>query len=304
MAKEVRIRRGSESANNLYTGPAGEVTVDTDNWNLRLHDGSTEGGHLIGSVSELINTFQELSEKGAVNGYAGLDSNGKIPEGQLPALSIVNIETVADIAARDALTLEQGDIAIVTDAIGDPDVSIGSATYIYTGTEWKRLQFPEDAVAIHGIPITAAAPSDGEVLYYDIATGEFKYGASSASSIQGIDVTSTSPTDGQVLVYDSSSGDFVYGASGLNWEVYTSNSTISTNNGVIADTSSGPFTITLDTPSVGDVVGFTDFDNTWSTNNLTIYSSDLIEGSNTLYADTDGGYFYVIYNGNEWKVRL
>lgn len=48
MAQQWQIRRGTNSENNNFTGAIGEVTMDTDRKELRLHDGSTQGGTIIG----------------------------------------------------------------------------------------------------------------------------------------------------------------------------------------------------------------------------------------------------------------
>lgn len=76
---------------------------------------------------------------GVANGLATLDASGKVPGTQLPALAITNVSVVADIAARDALTVETGDVAIVLDAgggVGD------SRTYIFDATTWQELLDP------------------------------------------------------------------------------------------------------------------------------------------------------------------
>lgn len=38
---------GSKPTQDAYVGPARQLTVDTDNWDMRLHDGVTPGGHPI-----------------------------------------------------------------------------------------------------------------------------------------------------------------------------------------------------------------------------------------------------------------
>lgn len=40
----LRLKRGTTTQNNGYLGPLGELTVDTDLKELRLHDGTTTGG--------------------------------------------------------------------------------------------------------------------------------------------------------------------------------------------------------------------------------------------------------------------
>lgn len=47
--RTLQIYRGTTAQNNAYTGSAGELTMDTTTNELRLHDGSTAGGHIIGS---------------------------------------------------------------------------------------------------------------------------------------------------------------------------------------------------------------------------------------------------------------
>ena len=45
----IQIYRGTTAQNDAFTGAAGELTMDTTTNELRLHDGSTVGGHIIGS---------------------------------------------------------------------------------------------------------------------------------------------------------------------------------------------------------------------------------------------------------------
>lgn len=54
MATGLQIRRGTAAQNDLYTGLEGEITVDTDTWTLRVHDGVTPGGHLLGSQASRV----------------------------------------------------------------------------------------------------------------------------------------------------------------------------------------------------------------------------------------------------------
>lgn len=93
--------------------------------------------------------YQLRSEKNAANGYVGLNSLSKIEATYLPALAITEVFVVADITARDALVVgtgdgevQEGDVAVVTDASGDVNVSSGSASYIYDGTGWQLLETP------------------------------------------------------------------------------------------------------------------------------------------------------------------
>ncbi len=48
MPTVLQFRRGTTSQNNSFTGSAGEISVDTDTNQLRIHDGSTAGGATVG----------------------------------------------------------------------------------------------------------------------------------------------------------------------------------------------------------------------------------------------------------------
>ena len=84
-------------------------------------------------------------QKAAANGLATLDGNSKIPTSQLPDLSITNVSVVADITARDALTVQEGDVAKVTDSDG----SGNPGTYIYDGTVWVDIQESSNVISVN-----------------------------------------------------------------------------------------------------------------------------------------------------------
>lgn len=44
MSEQWQIRRGTTAENDGFTGAEGEITMDTDKKQLRVHDGSTQGG--------------------------------------------------------------------------------------------------------------------------------------------------------------------------------------------------------------------------------------------------------------------
>lgn len=54
MAKQLQLRKGTATEHDTFTGANGEVTVDTTNKTLRVHDGSTVGGHVVGAVEDTL----------------------------------------------------------------------------------------------------------------------------------------------------------------------------------------------------------------------------------------------------------
>ena len=53
MSKRIQLRRGTATEHNAFTGAYGEVTVDTTNKTLRVHDGTTVGGTTLVKTSQL-----------------------------------------------------------------------------------------------------------------------------------------------------------------------------------------------------------------------------------------------------------
>jgi len=65
MAKAVQQRRGTDTQHDDgagFTGLEGEITVDTTNDTIRVHDNSTKGGHRLAKYSELGATITAADE--------------------------------------------------------------------------------------------------------------------------------------------------------------------------------------------------------------------------------------------------
>ena len=114
--------------------------------------GLTEGDALVFDGEDWVadsSTYQKTSEKGEADGYAPLGADGKLPNEFLPDLAITQTFVVADIEERDALEVEEGDVAIVT--------GTGQA-FIFSGEgesgEWILLAVPGAAV----LSVTGTAP--------------------------------------------------------------------------------------------------------------------------------------------------
>ena len=54
MATAVQFRRGTAAEHTTFTGLEGEITVDTTNDTLRVHDGSQAGGYRLARFSEVL----------------------------------------------------------------------------------------------------------------------------------------------------------------------------------------------------------------------------------------------------------
>lgn len=94
-------------------------------------------------------------------------------------------------------------------------------------------------------------------------------------------------------------------ASGLSYVGKSSNYTTQNNEGVLANTALGAFTVTLPaTPGVGNQVVIADSFGSWNSNNLTIgrNGSTIENEAADLVCDINGASVQLVYTGNTWDV--
>ncbi len=53
MSRQIQFRRGTADEHATFTGAEGEITVDTTNKTIRVHDGTTPGGTMLARQSAL-----------------------------------------------------------------------------------------------------------------------------------------------------------------------------------------------------------------------------------------------------------
>ena len=93
MAIQIQLRQGTTTEHNTFKGAVGEVTVDTTNKTLRVHDGTTVGGTILATLTE-----------------------GLVPTTQLPAATtstqgaVVLNNTLTSTSTTQALTAAQGKV--------------------------------------------------------------------------------------------------------------------------------------------------------------------------------------------------
>lgn len=99
--KEILWKGGTAAKNNVYTGEPGEITIDTDNHRVRVHDGATAGGTAIALKSDLPTKLSQLT-----------DDVGMWAKGALTALSQLKDDVgfwkKADLTKISQLTNDSG----------------------------------------------------------------------------------------------------------------------------------------------------------------------------------------------------
>ena len=123
MAKQLKLRRGTTSQHNSFTGAEGEVTVDTDKETLVVHDGSTAGGHPV-AAEDMANV-----SSASIAGRLANDSiaTSKIAAGALPSdVTVANANVTASAAiAGTKISPDFGSQQIsTTGTIGSSDITL------------------------------------------------------------------------------------------------------------------------------------------------------------------------------------
>ena len=116
MSTQVQYRRGTGSENDVFTGVVGEITVDTTNWTLRIHDGSTAGGAgNLATVSYVNSQVGNISTGSIANGTSNVtvvSSGGNVTVGvadsEIAEFSSSGMEVTGNVLPAANVTYDLG----------------------------------------------------------------------------------------------------------------------------------------------------------------------------------------------------
>ena len=147
MPTVLQFRRGTEAQNDAFTGLAGEISVDTTNGTLRVHDGSTAGG------SELVSTTatQFVYDKTIINSTF---QNPSIDGHLIPSANVTHDLGSSTAAWRDLY-------------LSGNTINLGGATISFD--ESNGFQFLAGDGNTATISLTTDDVAEGTSLYYTTA---------------------------------------------------------------------------------------------------------------------------------------
>ena len=181
MPTEVQFRRGTTAQNNSFTGAAGELSVNTTNNSLRIHDGSTAGGFEL-AKADLSNTVGTGGTVFAEN--IGIGTTIVITSAfQLQNIASIDATTAATIEA--AITTGSNDFSSISvsgigTVVGEFNVGTG-------GTVLTALS----QVGVSSVGIASAIPTATLDVFGNVKVSSTLLAANSAVELNpsGIKVT-------------------------------------------------------------------------------------------------------------------
>ena len=106
---QVQFRRGTAAQNNSFTGASGEITVDTTNNTLRVHDGVTAGGY---TVPTLVAATGNLNVTGGISATGNITGNYFLGNGSLLSGIITSVANINNGTSNVTVTSSGGNITV------------------------------------------------------------------------------------------------------------------------------------------------------------------------------------------------
>lgn len=147
MSKQVKLRRGTATQHESFTGVVGEITVDTTNHTLRVHDGATVGGNILARAGANTN-ITALEQKVTITESGTIAANSIGYRG-LPQNSQTSAYTLALSDAGKHISITTGGVVIpANSSVAFP---IGTTIVIYNdSTSSQNISITSDTLRLAG----------------------------------------------------------------------------------------------------------------------------------------------------------
>jgi len=205
MTKQVQRRRGTATQHTSFTGAEGELSVNTTNKSVHVHDGATAGGIELArkdgsNVAFTSGTLDGVTIGGTTAGagtFTNLTATG--------TTTLAGASTSADITFGDndkAIFGAGSDLQIYHDGSNSYIDDVGTGDLRIRGGNDIQIRTPDDENYI------VCNQNDSVQLFFDAAP-------KLATTSTGVDITGTLTSDGLTMASGSQAVIGVFGTSGL-----------------------------------------------------------------------------------------
>lgn len=188
MAIQIQLRSGTTTEHNTFTGANGEVTVDTTNKTLRVHDGSTVGGTRLATLT-----------------------GGLVPVSQLPDATtsvkgaVILNDTLTSTSTTQASTAAQAKV------LNDQAFGVNQSWQDFTGSRAKNVTYVNNTGRPIEIAIKVAYEDDDGGLTVTVGGVDIGKVQGNAPSGTGYWQTTFNFTVPNIVSYSVSGGSNVFG---------------------------------------------------------------------------------------------
>ena len=136
----IQLRRGTSSQwdNANPTLAAGEIGIETDTNTFKFGDGTTAWNSLDYALSNTVDDYILLADKGVANGVATLDGSGKVPYAQIPS-----IDELSQDAVNSALVAGTGITKVYNDGANTITVAVDTSVI---ATKAELAEVSQDSI--------------------------------------------------------------------------------------------------------------------------------------------------------------
>ena len=253
MASQVQYRRGTNAQNAAFTGALAEITVDTTNGTLRVHDAITVGGSNIATVAYVTAQISALSSNSISSGTSNVRvfANGNVTTSAAGTANVLVVQSTGALITGDLSVTGNATLSgnILGDRIVNGTTSIeiqtadGNSNISVAGTSNVAV-FASTGVFITGVNSVSGNVTGGNILTAGLVSAT---GAITGAAITGTSLTVSTGniTGGNLLL----SGAIIDSAQ-LDIQTSAANANIA-----LAPNGIGMVTVSTQVSAVGNVTG-------------------------------------------------
>ena len=218
MASQVQYRRGTNAQNAAFTGALAEITVDTTNGTLRVHDAITVGGSNIATVAYVTAQISALSSNSISSGTSNVRvfANGNVTTSAAGTANVLVVQSTGALITGDLSVT--GNATLSGNILGDRIVNGTTSIEIQTANGNSNISVAGTSnVAVFastGVFITGVNSVSGNVTGGNILTAGLISATGSITTAGDISITGNIVDGAALTISTSSNGNITLAPNG------------------------------------------------------------------------------------------